>query len=133
MKVTILIVEDNRSTAMILENYIKKYFEFHTIDKYSIEIVSNGQDAINKLTVNSYDLVFLDVIIPKIDGYGVLEFIKEKMDNKDSLYICMTTAMYEDDTDEEFIQKGATSFIGKPYNKNMIFLELDKYFENCKR
>lgn len=65
----ILIAEDDRSVARALENKLKH-------SGYDVVLVSDGEQAIAALRNVSYDLLLLDIMMPKKDGYGVLEDMK---------------------------------------------------------
>ena len=67
----ILIVEDEKSLAKILEHKLLS-------SGFYAEVVFDGENALEKLNENHYDLMLLDLILPKVDGFGVLETMKKK-------------------------------------------------------
>ncbi len=67
----ILIVEDERPLSHALEMKLKS-------QGYATKVVMNGQDALTELGKGKYDMVLLDLIMPIMDGFGVLEEIKNK-------------------------------------------------------
>ena len=73
MKIKVLAVDDNAAQRSLLEKY------FNGSEK--IEIVgcaTNGEEAIKLLKSNiDYDIMLLDLIMPKVDGIGVLDYMKE--------------------------------------------------------
>lgn len=68
---SILIVEDERPLSHALEIKLKK-------QGYTTKVVINGQDALDELAQTKYDMVLLDLIMPIMDGFGVLEELKNK-------------------------------------------------------
>ncbi|MBU2542739.1 response regulator [Patescibacteria group bacterium] len=70
-KKKILIAEDERPMARALELKLNKY-------GFEAKVVSNGEEALEELGKTKYDLLLLDLMMPKKDGFGVLEGIKEK-------------------------------------------------------
>lgn len=70
-KKTILIVEDEKPMARALE------LKLSTND-FSIKIASDGEEALKILEKEKFDLILLDLILPKVSGFQVLEKIKEK-------------------------------------------------------
>jgi len=88
----VLVVEDEEINGKIL----KKYIEDFGIKKENVELALNGFEAVGMMLNKRYDIIFLDVKMPKFDGIKVLDtirFYKEKLDNFKNLHICMTTAL----------------------------------------
>ncbi len=100
----ILIVDDEESIiesiSMVLEN-----------EGYEIDSCLNGMSAIQKVTHNEYDLVLLDIKMPKMDGLEVLEKIMEINKN---LVVIMISGHGTIDTAVEATKKGAYNFLQKP-------------------
>jgi CheY-like chemotaxis protein len=67
----IFIVDDNDGTRTVFSNILK-------LKGYQVDTAVDGLEAVEKLATNSYDLTMLDVMIPTIDGFGVLATIKER-------------------------------------------------------
>ena len=67
----ILIAEDEKPIAGALENKL-------THEGYEAKVVGNGQEALDELKANQYDLLLLDLMMPVMDGYVVLEEIKKQ-------------------------------------------------------
>ena len=66
----ILIVEDEEKIANFLRRGLLE-------ESYAVDIASNGEDALYKFEINEYDLVVLDLLIPKVDGISVCRKIRE--------------------------------------------------------
>ena len=129
MMINILIVEDEKVVAIMLEKYVNKYFENNNVEKFNIDIASNGIEAISNIKDKKYNLVFLDVIMPKCDGFDVLDNVRIANKKQYQPYICMTTAMGEDEDIVLFKKHGATSYAIKPYGRDTIYMMLDKYIK----
>ena len=69
----ILVVEDELEIRQLLANYLRN-------EGFSVSEAEDGVDAIELFGKEKFDLVILDILIPKIDGYGVCELIKSKSD-----------------------------------------------------
>lgn len=67
----ILIVEDERPLSHALEMKLKA-------QGFATKVVMNGNDALTELATGTYDMVLLDLIMPTMDGFGVLEAMKNK-------------------------------------------------------
>ena len=125
--VNILLVEDEKMNLNLLKYYVDEYFNTNDIN-IEIDLAQDGSIASNLLKNKSYDLIILDVIMPNIDGFKVLNKIR-KLYNSNKPYICMATAMGEQKHKILFRIKGANSYIIKPYNKKMITAIFDRFKE----
>ena len=78
----ILVVEDERKVA----NFIKKGLEE---EHYAVDVAYDGERGLELIEINEYDLLVLDLMIPKIDG---LEVLKKVRRNKNNVSILVLTA-----------------------------------------
>lgn len=104
-KKIVLIADDNKDITDILSAYIKK-------DGYDVVTASDGSDALGKFDSNKIDLVILDVMMPKIDGFQVCKDIRKNSD----VPIIMVTARSEDMDKIMGLEIGADDYIVKPFN-----------------
>jgi DNA-binding NtrC family response regulator len=100
----ILIVDDQNICCSLMEILLKK-------KGYESKSVNNGFDAIEEVKKTQYDVIFLDVTMPGIDGLGTLKRIKKI--NKDQIVIMLTT-IGDVDTITELLKEGADDYIQKP-------------------
>ena len=101
----ILVIEDERKVA----NFIKKGLEE---DHYAVDTAYDGETGLYMAGVNEYDLIVLDLMIPKIDG---LEVLKRIRDTKNSVSIMVLTAK---DTVEDIVKgldTGCDDYLTKPF------------------
>ena len=110
----ILIIDDERS----IRRALREILEFEGYQVYEAE---NGQEGLDLLKANQYDLVFCDIKMPILDGMEVLEAIK-KTEN-DTPFI-MISGHGTIETAVEAIRKGAFDFIEKPLDLNRILVTL---------
>ena len=101
----ILIAEDEKPLAEALEEILK-------LSKYSVDVVHNGQEAINYLREGQYDGVILDIMMPKVDGIQVLKTIRA---SGDKTPIIMLTAKSEVDDKVLGLDSGADDYLTKPF------------------
>ena len=78
----ILIVEDDLAIQALLHDFIQEA-------GYEVTLASDGVEALSYFSERSFDLVLLDIMLPKIDGYGVCEVIRRKS----NIPIVMLTAL----------------------------------------
>ena len=101
----ILVVEDEirlaDAIAQVLEN-----------EKYDVDIVHDGKSAIDYAMSETYDLIILDVMLPKKNGYEVAKLLRQ---NKISVHIIMLTA--KDETKDKVLglDSGADDYMTKPF------------------
>ncbi|MCR4280413.1 MAG: response regulator transcription factor [Candidatus Komeilibacteria bacterium] len=101
----ILIVEDEHKIA----SFIRRGLES---EHYTTEIAYDGQDALDKVTVNDYDLIILDVMLPKLDGFEVCKQIRNmKLD----VPILMLTAKESVEDRVKGLDYGADDYLVKPF------------------
>ena len=84
---------------------------------YEVVAVENGDEAIETGRSTQFDFVITDLFMPKIDGWGVLNFFKKAQPPPRVIVI---TAHGEDDTERVAKEKGAWAYVKKPYIIDMI-------------
>ena len=67
----ILVVEDDLDIQELLQNFLQE-------SGYDITVANDGLEAINLFSDDDFDLILLDILLPKIDGFSVCEFIRKK-------------------------------------------------------
>ena len=86
---------------------------------YACSVASDGEAALGLVRQEKPDLVFLDIGMPKMDGYNVCREIRRDPDLK-SIYIIMLTAMGQDVDQKASLEAGANEYMLKPFNPRMI-------------
>ena len=109
----ILVVDDNEMNLKIAINALKKY-------NFEIDSVTSGSDAISKVIENKYDLIFLDDMMPELDGCKTLENFRD-IDGFATPTIMMT-ASPEDEVRNKISEYRFDGYLSKPFKKD----ELDK-------
>jgi CheY-like chemotaxis protein len=111
--------DDNRYTLMLyleLEGYI------------NIESAHEGEEAIARLEATPFDLVLLDVMMPKVDGYQVLAWIKDQPRLRD-LPVIMISALNEVSSVVRCIELRAVDYLLKPFNPVILKARLGATLE----
>ena len=108
----ILIIEDEESIRNVLSNIIKDE------DKtYEVDLAENGLEGLEKIKVNTYDLVLCDIKMPKMDG---IELLEKAIGTQPDLTIVMISGHGDIDTAVDSIKKGAFDYISKPPDLNRL-------------
>ena len=103
-KKRILVVEDEKPLAKILQLKLQDA-------GFEVEVVSDGEAAITHITTkNSIDLIILDLMLPKVDGFGVLEALKK---NNVHIPIIVTTILSQEEDRKKVMSYGVKEYLVK--------------------
>ncbi len=108
---------------------LKPHILFLEAKGYSVDPVTNGQDAIEKALENNYDIIFLDENMPGLTGLETLFQIKEQ---KPLVPVVMITKSEEEHIMEEAIGSKIADYLIKPVNPNQILLSIKKNLDQSK-
>ncbi|MEA3314704.1 MAG: response regulator [Campylobacterota bacterium] len=124
----ILIVDDNKSNKELLKLLIDEWFEDNNEDlEYQLDFADNGKIALDMIQTNIYDLVFLDIMMPVLDGFSVLEKLDRKSFN-DETKIILSSAIINDDSNKKRAKKlKANGFLVKPISFESLNEILKRY------
>lgn len=117
-KKRILIVEDEES-LLKLETILL------TVKGYEVIPAFTGKMAIDKIGVEEFDLVLLDIMLPDIDGYEVCRQIRNDPRTATVPIIMLTGKKSQDDHDKG-VSSGADAYLVKPFKSAMIIEEINK-------
>lgn len=118
--IKILLAEDNEINQKVFLHMLKDHIE-------GIVIANNGLEALNILEKEQYDLIFMDIQMPHLDGIQVTERLRNgNGPNKNKPIIAVTAYAMKTDL-ERCLKVGMNAHISKPINKNDLLNILDKY------
>lgn len=102
----ILIVEDEFKIADVIASRLRK-------ENYIVDVFGNGEEGLDNALTNIYDLIILDVMLPKVDGFKILEEIRrEKINAK----VIMLTAKSMIEDKLTGFNNGANDYLTKPFH-----------------
>jgi CheY-like chemotaxis protein len=110
-KLNILIIDDNLPVCV----FFKRLFK----DKHNVDVVVTGEEALEKVKEEQYDIVFLDINLPDINGTELMPKIKEYNPNA---IITFTSAYNLNDAIKSKLESENCEFIEKPF-KDIVELE----------
>ncbi len=123
----ILLIEDD---PFLIEIYTKRLQEIGI----SLEVASDGEQGLRKLTEKKFDLLILDIVLPKIDGWEIMEKIKDlRSDVKGlaDLKIVVLSNLGQKEDVEKAINMGATKYLIKAhYTPSEVVEEIKKVLIN---
>ncbi|MBO8159181.1 sporulation transcription factor Spo0A [Thermosyntropha sp.] len=112
--IKVLVADDNREFCGILREYFNNEPDFHLVD-----VCSNGMEVLEVLKKEDVEVLILDLIMPYIDGIGVLErmsTVKPQVSPK----IIVLTAFGQESVTQKAVQLGADYYILKPFDLNVL-------------
>jgi len=110
----ILIIEDEYSLADAIAETLQK-------ENYTIKIITDGEDGENEALTNIYDLILLDVMLPKKDGFEILKNLKNEKINTP---IIMITAKSEMEDKLKGLENGVDDYITKPFHMRELIARI---------
>jgi adenylate cyclase len=108
----LLVVDDNKVNRILLARGLEG-------QGHKVETVENGKRALEKLRVDPFDLVLLDIEMPEMDGYQVLETCLQDSELRE-IPIIMTSSLDEIDSVVKCIELGAEDYLNKPVNPVLL-------------
>jgi two-component system, OmpR family, alkaline phosphatase synthesis response regulator PhoP len=112
---TILIVDDEMHIRALLEQTLED------LEDEGVELLtaSNGQEALDIIEAEQPDLVFLDVMMPKLNGYEVCHATKHKLQLTDT-FIVLLTAKGQEADQKQGMEAGADIYMTKPFDPDEV-------------
>ena len=112
----ILIVDDEVHIKMLLEQTLEELE-----DEFDVELftASDGEEGLEFIRSKRPDLVFLDIMMPKMNGYEVCRIVKDDMDIEDTKIILLTAKGQEVDR-KQGLELGAMMYMTKPFDPDEI-------------
>jgi CheY-like chemotaxis protein len=108
----LLVVDDNKVNRMVLSRNLEQ-------QGHIVETAENGREGLEKIRTQSFDLVLLDIEMPQMDGYQVLEACLNDIALR-QIPIIMTSAMEELDAVVKCVELGAEDYLTKPVNPILL-------------
>ncbi len=115
-KKKVLIVDDESGMRHMLSVLLER-------EGYAIDTAVDGQEGLNKIKANQYDLVLCDIRMPEMDG---LTFLESTKNLNRSLPVIMMSAFGNVDTAIEAMKKGAYDYVSKPFKADEILMRLQR-------
>ncbi len=125
-KTSVLIADDNTEFANTLASYLEK-----TEDMEIVGMAKDGTEAVEMIKVMKPDIALLDVIMPHLDGLGVLEKLQDEEITKKPISI-MLSAVGQDKITQKAIALGAEYYVVKPFDIELLLKRIRevKHYQN---
>lgn len=108
----ILVVDDEENNREVLRRRLER-------EGYRVELAHNGREALERVVEKAFDLVLLDVLMPEMDGYAVLERLKAAPATRD-IPVIVISALDEMQSIVRCIEQGAEDYLPKPFDPVLL-------------
>lgn len=103
----ILVVDDDDAIRGLVERVLRR-------EKFVVDVARDGHEAIEKLASNEYETILLDLMMPRVDGHGVLRYLERERQMAEPRVIIMTANLAGADTTKE--AKPVFRIVSKPFD-----------------
>lgn len=117
----LLVVDDGESNRDLLKRRLNK-------QGFEVEVAENGQQALQMIRSQNFELVLLDIIMPEMNGYQVLEVLKKDKE-LNRIPVIMISALDEIDSVVRCIEMGAEDYLQKPFNQVILNAKISATLE----
>ena len=125
MKKVILVADDSST--------VRKFVSFSLkMENFNVITAEDGMDALEKMSQTHVDLAIVDLNMPNIDGYSLIESVRSSDDYYDVPIIVLTSDR-KPESMKKAIDLGADIFLQKPFDKDMIQTEVVNLLNNKRR
>ena len=121
---TILVVEDNVELLMLMKQLLSR--------KYKVETARHGREAVELIEKTELDLIISDVMMPVMDGYELVKYVKNSVGYR-HLPIIMLTAKTQETDKMDALTVGADEYMTKPFKMKELLLRIDNMIANRQR
>jgi two-component system sensor histidine kinase/response regulator len=111
----ILVADDSPDNRLLIQAYLRR-------EPHQVDFAENGREAVDKFIARPYDLVFMDVHMPELDGLDATTIIREwekKHARRPSSIIALTASVLDEDV-KRTLAAGCSAHIGKPLTKQVL-------------
>ncbi len=116
--IRVLVVDDERDTLDLIDLTLRTA-------GYDIHLANSGEESLEMMRSNNFDIVLLDIMMPDMSGFDVLRTLKEESDNHPPIVFLTAKAMPEDR--QEGLDLGADDFLAKPVTRGSLLDTIKKH------
>ena len=118
----ILLLEDDLILQEIIEEYLLE-------NGFEVESFIDGQEALEAIDTNSYDMLLLDVNVPTIDGFELLEYLREIKNSTPAIFI---TSLSGIKNLQKGFELGANDYLKKPFDLEELIIRIEHHMKATK-
>ena len=120
-------------TALIIEDCFEireNLSEILELGGYNVIAVDNGEDGISTAVTKAPDFILCDIMMPHLNGYGVMKQIKNHPSSANIPFIFVTASVEKREM-ELALSMGADGYVRKPFDEKDLFEAIEKVFRHC--
>ncbi len=118
----VLIVEDESTIAELEKDYLE-------LSGFDVEVANDGQEGLDKALSENYDLIILDLMLPKVDGFEICKQVREKKNTP----IIMVSAKKDDIDKIRGLGLGADDYMTKPFSPSELVARVKAHMARYER
>jgi len=119
-----LLVEDNLINQLVSAKVLRSF-------GMTIDVANNGKEAVYQMEMNAYDIVFMDLIMPEMDGFEAAQYIRNKMPEPvSSIPIIAISAHPLNSELDKCFEYGMNDYISKPFDNKNLFNKIVNLISN---
>ena len=118
----LLVIDDVEENCEILKRRLEK-------EGYKVEIAADGQEGLLQLGRKDFDLIFLDLDMPVMNGFTFLEKVKSHKKYSD-IPVVILSSLDDEDTAKDCLMYGACGYVYKPYDMDKVLVSLKNCLKN---
>ncbi|MDG5787975.1 response regulator transcription factor [Evansella sp. AB-P1] len=124
MEERILLVDDESEMRKLLRVCLSP-------QGYLLEEAPNGEEALNKITKDHYDIIILDIMMPEMDGFELLKKLRNHLDNQTP--VILLTALGDTERVVEGLRIGADDYMVKPFEPKVLIARVQSVLRRSKK
>ena len=124
-KYKVLIVDDIPENIQNLGEMIKDF-------DLDVKIAEGGQEAINIIDTYTPDIILLDLMMPRVNGWDVIDYVRKKY-SKNEMVIIVVSLLNNKDNIDECYELGVNDYINKPVIKARLTSSIESHLRNLSR
>jgi signal transduction histidine kinase/DNA-binding response OmpR family regulator len=121
----LLLVEDNKLNQMVAKKTLERQWK-----NISLKIANHGQEAVEILQQEKFDIILMDIQMPIMDGYEATEYIRKNMPDYANIPILAMTAFAHIAKEDKFKEYGLDDFVLKPFDPDDLYYKIAIYSNN---
>ncbi|WP_053337442.1 PAS domain S-box protein [Microscilla marina] len=117
--VVLLLVEDRKINRMVASKFLRRW-------GVEVDFAYNGEEAVKKVQTRQYDIILMDLLMPKMDGFAAARKIRNLAHYQDTPIIALSASTLSQEREKAFAVQ-MNDFVSKPFNPNELYHKIIKY------
>lgn len=117
--VVLLLVEDRKINRMVASKFLRRW-------GIEVDFAYNGEEAVDKVQEKQYDIILMDLLMPKMDGFAAARQIRSLTNYQNTPIIALSASTLSQEREKAFAVQ-MNDFISKPFNPNELYHKIIKY------